>query len=349
MKKSKNHIICKVCEQKSALKIDPYDITTILYKAESSNPRFHNYESAYCENCGVIFMIDFPDQKKLIDFYNSDYRVSDYAIKLSNDRVIDLPIQIPFCGISYSRFKMFYNILKLSGLEEPTSNSYFIDYGGYQGFFLLAVRQSFGCAVVNYDYSQEGVNYAKNSFGIDGVVGKDISKDKFKFKADFISLVHVFEHLEDPVKFLKHIRQNVINSNGKLYIEIPNIYGDALVDPTHFYTFNELSISNTLKLGGFEIKKMITHSSPYTEAKGILKENISLIAIPSYKPAEIKEPLSFSDFSKDLKRKYRNDHVRYTIILFKKLTYTFYNFIKHLFGLVFEKLFHVNIRKLFGK
>ena len=63
MKKSKNHIICKVCEQKSALKIDPYDITTILYKAESSNPRFHNYESAYCENCGVIFMIDFPDQK----------------------------------------------------------------------------------------------------------------------------------------------------------------------------------------------------------------------------------------------------------------------------------------------
>ncbi len=61
--KFKNYIICKVCEQKSALKIDPYDITTILYKAESSNPRFHNYESAYCENCGVIFMIDFPEQK----------------------------------------------------------------------------------------------------------------------------------------------------------------------------------------------------------------------------------------------------------------------------------------------
>ena len=57
-------------------------------------------------------------------------------------------------------------------------------------------------------------------------------------KYNFITLVHVIEHLDDPGKELKKLIDKNLLLNGLLYIECPNMFALPLYDPTHLMAFN---------------------------------------------------------------------------------------------------------------
>ncbi len=133
---------CLVCDSSNISKIEP---STFLFPARSSNSDFHTYQNIYCATCGVIHMDNFPNKEKLMDYYRNDYRGSEFAIEVKDGRKIDLPIQIPWSGYSFVRFANFYELLlSCPNVKPPSENDTFIDIGGYQGFFLLAVSKVFG-------------------------------------------------------------------------------------------------------------------------------------------------------------------------------------------------------------
>ena len=229
--------ICLVCDSTNISIIDP---STFLFPARSSKSDFHTYQNIYCATCGIVHMDKFPSKEKLIDYYRNDYRDSDFVIKLTDGRKIDIPIQIPWSGHSFARFTNFYELIQACPyLKPPGENDTFIDIGGYQGFFLLAVSKVFGSKVLNYEYSLDGLEFAKNALNIPGFKAKEITTDDIGTKANIVSLVHVFEHLKDPSGFLKHLHSNILKDDGYVYIEVPNAYGFPLSDPTHFFTYTK--------------------------------------------------------------------------------------------------------------
>ena len=340
---------CKVCGESTAQKINPLDISTLLFTASSSIPSFHTYESAYCEHCGVIFMTEFPDRDKLVEFYNNDYRASDFAIELQDGRTIDLPIQIPWSGISYARFETFYRMIERSSVQRPSSESFFIDYGGYQGFFLLAVKQCYGAEVMNYEYSQSGLQFAEGALGIPGFLSQDISKDSFHKKADFVTLLHVFEHLEAPLDFLIHVRENILKSTGSIYIEVPNVYGDALVDPTHFYTYSELSLSNMLMMAGYTVVEVVEHGFPGNQLKADNdRANLSIMAVvgPETLSQTLHTPLALNDFLIDVRNSYKSVHWKFLKTVLKRLRKDFFEATVYSIGFLLEAKLGLNLRKI---
>ena len=92
-------------------------------------------------------MCQYPQisEEKLVEYYNTAYRLSNYAIDVGAMQ-LDVPIAIPWSGVSFQRFQTFFNCIddlkdKTPGII-PTEQDTIIDLGAYQGFFLYAAKKS---------------------------------------------------------------------------------------------------------------------------------------------------------------------------------------------------------------
>ena len=334
---------CLVCKSTNISIINP---STFLFPASSANPDFHTYQNMYCATCGLIHMDRFPNKEKLKDYYRNDYRDSDFAIELKDARKIDIPIQIPWSGHSFARFTNFYELIQACPyINPPNEKDTFIDMGGYQGFFLLAVSKVYGSRVLNYEYSLDGLEFAKNALNIPGFEAKEITTDDIGIKANFVSLVHVFEHLQDPSGFLKHLHSNILKDDGYVYIEVPNAYGFPLSDPTHFFTYTETSLSNILTSHGFKIEKILVQGNQkYGWNIDNNHMNISLIASKTKTLSkDYLEPLDATGFVKDLKKSYLRVHKNLLVFRIKRLLKDFFSVLVYLIIFVPEKILKIDM------
>ena len=73
-----------------------------------------------------------------------------------------------------------------------------------------------------------------------------------------IVLFHVFEHLNHPMDFLAAARA-ALPEDGILYLEVPDLAHSTtrlreFLQAPHVYNFTSITLRNTLRLGGFEVR-----------------------------------------------------------------------------------------------
>jgi len=93
----------------------------------------------------------------------------------------------------------------------------------------------------------------KSFFMVDEVFETNNNFYEKKIYSDIVTLLHVFEHLLNPVEFLSKIKKNVLINDGLIYLEIPNPYSNPLNDPTHQFLYSEDTIKYILKSCNYEI------------------------------------------------------------------------------------------------
>jgi hypothetical protein len=78
-------------------------------------------------------------------------------------------------------------------------------------------------------------------------------------RSDFVSIIHVLEHIRDPIKFLSKVRLSDMKNDGVLYIEVPDATEFNYLDYTHdefnschLYMFDMSTLNTILRRGGFE-------------------------------------------------------------------------------------------------
>ena len=67
-------------------------------------------------------------------------------------------------------------------------------------------------------------------------------------------MVHVLEHLENPVETLKQVHNN-IHLGGIIYLEVPNLFKIPLSDNSHLSMFSQQSIEKIFSDIGYKILK----------------------------------------------------------------------------------------------
>jgi len=80
---------------------------------------------------------------------------------------------------------------------------------------------------------------------------------------DLIVMVHVFEHMPDPVALLDDLR-SIMSPGGRLFLEVPNIrrpFSDErkwqhYCDPGHLFYYSENSLSRVLNRGGWSVEAL---------------------------------------------------------------------------------------------
>ena len=240
---------------------------SLLFPSISNNEILPKHNNHICNTCGVVFLSPKPSEELLYKYYNDTYRKSEFAITTS-DGTIDLPIQFPESASSFYKFKNFIDCIENCSDKNsdilPSKDDLMVDIGGYQGMFLYAAQQKYGVSGIVIDYNKSGIEYAKKAFDFNQ---SQAVKSNYEFflekKANFVTMVHSLEHIDDPKGLLEHIKNNILDKSGYLYIEAPNLFGSPLNDPAHCFTFSKESLTYLLNLCNFEILYMGTAGNPF--------------------------------------------------------------------------------------
>lgn len=145
----------------------------------------------------------------------------------------------------------------VSSVIQPSST--ILDIGSGYGFFLAEMeKRKFN--PVGIEISQTSRTIAKKITNAK-ILTVNMLKDKLTQKFDAITLFHVLEHIAQPVKFLKRIR-NLLKDNGKIFIEVPNLddwmlktnraYRNFYWQRAHLSYFNETMLQKIILQAGFQ-------------------------------------------------------------------------------------------------
>jgi len=229
--------VCKICG---------FEKTVLEHKKN----KFSYYR---CGNCQTLFISPTPSVKSLEMYYQKTFT---YTAGIAGEK-----------KIGTMAATIMDNLMSLN-----KNGQSLLDIGSGYGVFLGEAKKYIK-NVTGLEPSKSLYNYSKSyirkhmmNINFDGFLRYN------RQKYDFITLIHVIEHLPDPKKVLGQII-SLLKPNGILYIETPNIdsylyYSEKenytfLTPPDHVWLFSQKSFKKLLKgVRDVKIEKLSTYSHP---------------------------------------------------------------------------------------
>ncbi len=213
---------------------------------------FNGNKISICRNCKVQFMNPVYSDSYLTEYYNN------YTGESSSQEVID---EQHFTANDY-----------LQLVEKHLGRTgYMLDYGCGNGEHSKVGLQR-GWDVTGYDVDCEIATRIANKLGFKYLCGSlsDVNSDDQKF--DLVYANQVVEHLKDPIGALKLVHA-LLADNGVFLVAVPNIHslshrikfflekmgfrkskiGKYYDAEHHVFYYDKRSVSNMLKVAGFEV------------------------------------------------------------------------------------------------
>jgi len=173
----------------------------------------------------------------------------------------------------YETYKFFHTYIEKYSKSITTYLEIGAGHGLYLSKFLEKADQLLDCTVI--DVSKISIKFCKDFVNNDKInfVCKDIFNYKSKDKYNLIVMGEVLEHVENPLKLLKALKNN-LKKSGYLFITTPT--NAPTID--HIYLFNNV----------YEIRKMIVSAGfNIIEEKVVCSENASREEIKVKKISEM--------------------------------------------------------------
>jgi SAM-dependent methyltransferase len=151
-----------------------------------------------------------------------------------------------------------------------------LDIGSGIGVFPYAMREK-GVHVWCTEENTHSLGFI-NGLGIKCVKGIP-----YYAKFEMVSIVHVLEHIQDPVSFLKDLKK-VLHENGRLFVEVPDAEAFNELDldhddfnSCHTHAYDVSTLYQMLRKAKFDVVDI--HRASYPERKlkrirGICKLNL---------------------------------------------------------------------------
>lgn len=166
------------------------------------NKKYNHYK---CSVCGLVTTSPLISVKE--DIYESGH----YKVK----SLFIIPLIINFFDYIY--------ILILAKQKSIKKSSYILDFGSGKGLFLYFLKLFKFKNLYGLETSKSRADFSSNLTGLK-ISNQFYNSGKIHgVKYDYISLIHVLEHIESPFKLIDNLLNTSLNKNGVLFIEVPNI------------------------------------------------------------------------------------------------------------------------------
>ena len=227
-----------------------------------------------CERCGLVFQSLVESQAADPDFYAEAYR----KIYQGNPEPTtkDLYVQ-------KNRAEFLIRFLRSQNIDIP---SRILDVGASSGMLLAAFRAAFNSQTTGVEPGDAYRAYAAAQ-GLEMHPSLEALVAVGEGPYDLVSLIHVLEHLQDPVGTLVMIRKELLAGGGHLLIEVPNFYAHDSYELAHLACFTPHTLQETLELAGFQVLRLKRHGEPRSD---LLNLYLTALAVPSEKTVKDDAP-----------------------------------------------------------
>jgi SAM-dependent methyltransferase len=233
---------------------------------------FRGYQvvNRMCTNCGLVFQSPRMTAPELEIFYQGEYRRVYQGSEEPGDK--DLAVQ-------KARAETEARYLRDSGIEKVKR---YLDIGCSSGLLLEKIRDVYQCQVVGIEPGAAYRTYADKR-GLEVYENLEAVKAAGLPAFDLISMIHVLEHIPDPVNYLGQLRNDFLTSDGKILIEVPNLYAHDCFEIAHLTSFSQNSLVQVVKMAGFKTIFLILHGQPRST---LIPLYLSILAEPTEKMSD---------------------------------------------------------------
>ena len=208
----------------------------------------HALQYRLCRTCGLMLQSPRMSDEELAAFYTSSYRLTVQGTEAPTEK--DLRMQA-----GRARHLVRFSQGRLPAVARH------LDIGCSSGALLRAFSRSYGCESVGVEPGQ-AYRAVAASRGTRAVASLDDLDDMQAATFDLVSLVHVLEHIADPVAYLRRLREERLSPGGTLLVEVPNLFGHKGVELSHLAVYAPRTLCQVLQASGFRVLKMRTHGVP---------------------------------------------------------------------------------------
>jgi SAM-dependent methyltransferase len=134
-----------------------------------------------------------------------------------------------------------------------------LDIGSSSGELLITIQNVYGCESVGIE---PGDVYRAYSERRDLEVYASLSALPMQIEPfDLVSMMHVLEHLPNPVETLHDLLESHMTPGGYLLLEVPNLIEHEALEVAHPFGFTPATLRETVRQSGFEVLWTKTHGS----------------------------------------------------------------------------------------
>jgi len=189
---------------------------------------------------GLIYVDPVPFENTE-EFYKTEYRKSYKGVHRPKPKHVYRAGKVAL--VRFSRL-----------VEYLTSDTICLDAGSSSGEFVYLLNSK-GFDAQGVEANLPYADYSEAELSL-SITKSPFSEFKTEKKFDIITMFHVLEHLENPIRDLSHLRE-FLKPGGKLIIEVPNILYPNMAfahkwHPGHLFSFTDNTLACLLEKADFK-------------------------------------------------------------------------------------------------
>ncbi len=200
-----------------------------------------------CLHCGLVFQTPRMDEREREAFYEAGYRTLYQGQE--TPKAEDLAIQ-------EKRAKAIMDFLP--GRVNPER---VLDIGCSAGNLLLHFNHRYLTQVYGIEPGKMYREYALSS-GLQVFASLEDLKQTAPERFNLVSLIHVLEHLPNPLHYIRELREQLLEPDSWLLVEVPNLYAHDCFEVAHLVSFSAHTLTALVREGGFRVIKLRAHGKP---------------------------------------------------------------------------------------
>jgi hypothetical protein len=215
---------------------------------EQSKFRGRDVINRICLNCGLVFQSPCMDDDEASAFYAAEYRLLNEGSITPTARNM---------SVQYARAE------SLAGFARPVIDHLdsHLDIGCSMGILLGHFEKEYHCHSVGIEPGEAHRKVARQA-GLTVYASLDELEQNEHTRFSLISMAHVLEHLTDPVGYLVHLRETLLDPASWLLLEVPNLYAHDSFETAHLVAYSAHTLQQTLRKAGFEVVRLEKHGRP---------------------------------------------------------------------------------------